>query len=220
VRFVVLVEGDTERRMLGCLLGCWLNKEDRLATRIGVHTESVDGCPATAPETVRRARRHLAAVKESDVIAVAALSDWYTPQQGLLRDMPKGTTDPIAWAASELERRADLGPRFRAFFAVHDIEAWLWSQPDVFPRGVAAAVGADKRGPEEVDENSPPSQRLKALYRERCDKGYMKTVHGPSLFQKLDAELAYAKCPHLAEMLDWMLEKARAAGLSPPPHTS
>jgi len=213
VRFVVLVEGDTERRMLGRLLGCWLNKEGRLGSKVGVHAESVGGCPATAPETVRRAATHLTAPKRSDVIAVAALSDWYTPDQGLQRDVPKETADPIAWAASRLERKANLGPRFRAFFAVHEIEAWLWSQPDVLPRDVAAAVAADKRAPEEVNENEPPSHRLKRLYRKHFNRDYRKVADGANLFRELRPEVAYDRCPHLAKMLDWMLEKARETGL-------
>jgi hypothetical protein len=118
----------------------------------------------------------------------------------------------IAWATRRFE--SAVGHEgFRMFFAVHEIEACLLSDPRVFPREVASALLAGGGRPEAVDFERPPAKLLDELYRTKLKTRYKKVTYGPSLFGKLDPEVAYGRCPNLKRMLDTMLELARRAGL-------
>jgi len=103
--------------------------------------------------------------------------------------------------------------RFRHFFAVYETEAWLLSQPDIFPDAVKKAFPKNVTQPETVDSNDHPSQLLERLYKEKMRQEYGKTTTGPDLFNALDPDVAYNKCPRLKEMLDEMLRLAKAAEL-------
>jgi hypothetical protein len=65
--------------------------------------------------------------------------------------------------------------------------------------------------PETVNFNEPPARLLDRLYRDRLRTTYKKIVNGRELFDKLDPEVARAKCPRLAEMLAEMLKMAKDA---------
>jgi len=106
-----------------------------------------------------------------------------------------------------MERKVDH-PKFHQFFAVHETEAWLLSEPKIFPTAVKSALPAGTALPESVNFDEPPAKLLDRLYRSKLKQTYKKTTHGKQLFDKLDPVQAYAKCPRLKEMLDEMLEMA------------
>jgi hypothetical protein len=116
-----------------------------------------------------------------------------------------------AWAKTELERRVG-DVRFRQHFAVHETEAWLLSDPNVFPASVRTRIQDVAHRPESVNFQQPPSKLLQALYK-GGGRDYKKVTDGSILFGKLTPDSAYAKCPHLALLLDDMLSLAKAAGL-------
>ena len=99
------------------------------------------------------------------------------------------------------------------FFAVHEFEAWLLSQPDIFSAAVKRSLPKKIAQPETVNFNEPPSKLLNRVYKDRTKKTYKKTTYGKDLFAKLDPLVAVKKCPHLKTMLEEMLSMAQTAGL-------
>ena len=137
--------------------------------------------------------------------------DLYGPQF-----YPSGKTgirDRYEWGQREVEGRVKGGPRFRHFFAVHELEAWLLSAPDIFPRPVAEVVAKREQMPEEVNFTHPPKARLKAVFRSHMRRDYKETVDGVTLFSKLDPSVACKKCPFLKAMIDDLVVLAKAVGL-------
>lgn len=104
-------------------------------------------------------------------------------------------------------------PRFRQFFAVHELEAWLLSDPSLFLPEIRNGFPGSAANPETVNFNTPPAKLLNKLYEAKTGRKYKKTTHGIQLFKKLNPDVAYGKCPRLAEMLDEMLRLAKQAGL-------
>ena len=99
------------------------------------------------------------------------------------------------------------------FFAVHEVEAWLLSCPDLFPRTVASKFPGRVQYPEMVDFDTPPAKLLDNLYNQALKRDYNKVVFGYDLFQKLDPNVVYQKCPYFARMMEEMLKLAHQAGL-------
>lgn len=91
--------------------------------------------------------------------------------------------------------------KFRQFFAVHELEAWLLSDPGIFHRDVRKDFPATVKNPESVNFNQPPAQLLERLYQKKLGRPYKKIVDGRNLFGKLDPEIAYKKCLRLKEIL-------------------
>jgi hypothetical protein len=198
VRFVLLAEGRTEKQAVGKFLKGWL--DDQLKpSNVGMHVESFAGSGKFVREFAKRAQFHLSSPACGEIIGVVGLLDFY------------GCPTPAE--QSRFEREVG-SPKFRMFFAVHEAEAWLLSQPDIFPRTVQDALPsrASER-PETVDLHEPPSKLLDAIYCSRCNRRYEKLMHGRRLFEKLSADVARGKCQKLCEMLDAMLDMAKAAGL-------
>ena len=99
--------------------------------------------------------------------------------------------------------------KFFQFFAVHEVEAWLLSQQDIFHASVRNAFPGKIAKPETVNFDEPPAKLLDKLYRQHTKRIYKKVVNGKELFGKLDPAVAYEKCPRLRELLDTMLDLAR-----------
>ena len=93
-------------------------------------------------------------------------------------------------------------PRFVQHFAMHETEAWLLSDPKIFPKVIADAFTPRTAKPETVNFNEPPAKLLERLYREKLKRNYRKTIDGANLFANLAPDIALARCPHLAEMLE------------------
>lgn len=120
------------------------------------------------------------------------------------------TDAKYAWAKAELERQVGH-PRFRQHFAIHETEAWLLSDPSVFPAPLRTRVEKFADRPESVDFQEPPAKLLRRLYRAE-GRDYMKVTDGAALFAQLDPGLACTRCPHLSLLLNDMLSLAKAAG--------
>ncbi|HNY26247.1 MAG TPA: DUF4276 family protein [Candidatus Sumerlaeota bacterium] len=213
MKFVLLVEGQTEKDVLPKLFSRWLNPQ--LGQSVKIQTIPFRGWPEFEKSFARKALDHLNGPRAQDIIAVIGLLDLYL-----------GGNQQASWSAnvSDTEEKVKRGrahfnslaekegvpqDRFHMFFAVHELEAWLLSQPDIFPQEIAKALPG--RVPEEVNSDEPPSKLLTRLYREKSGskKKYNKITDGSNLFAKLDPDQARKKCPHLKEMLDTLLDLAR-----------
>ena len=193
MRIVLLVEGDTEC-YLPEFFRRWLNA--RLSRNAKIDAVSLNGVGNYRKHYAQRAQRILE-IKEGT--AVVGLIDFY----GSELPYPKGTVrEQYAWAKRELENQVSHH-RFRQHFAVHETEAWLLSDPSVFPEAVRPHLPKTTK-PESINSQHPPSMRIKAAFN-RDQRKYQKTIGGSSLFRKLNPQTAYASCPHLKLLLDDLL---------------
>ncbi len=209
MKFVLLVEGHTESTAaVRDFLRSWLDPQ--LSSRAGIQTVRFDGWADFHREAAKKARMHLYGPGAGDLLGVAGLLDLYGPTF-----YPDGVTTAQQrreWARKQFEDEVN-DPRFRMFLAVHEVEAWLLSEPSIFPAGVGRALQGSAGEPEAIDFDEPPAKLLERLYREKLKRRYKKVTDGSELFKKLQPDVAYNKCPALKELLDWMLERAKAGGL-------
>lgn len=207
MRFVVFTEGETERQVVGSFLRQWFHTQ--FQENIGVRVVKFEGWADYLKHVEVKARMHLNARPGTDpLIGVIGMLDLYGPTI-FPREMHT-SEEKYRWGQKYVEQQVGQG-KFKQFFAVHEIEAWLLSQPAVFPREIESKL-QHIRTPETINSNEPPAKLLKNLYRRELGKGYKKVVHGKQLFEKLDPEIAYEKCPRLREMLDELARMARESG--------
>lgn len=208
MKFILLVEGKTERGAAAAFLKRWLDPQ--LRQPVGIQVVSFDGYPDLVRKMATKAGMHLEGPKRSEIIAVIALLDLYGPT--FYPPDKTGAAERFAWGKHHFEKQVDLD-RFRFFFAVHEFEAWLLSQPDIFPREIKNALLAKVVRPEQVNFDEWPAKLLDRIWKQQTNRTYKKTTYGKQLFEKLDPAVAAAKCPCLKAMLDEMLTMAKAAGL-------
>lgn len=206
MKIVILVEGHTEHAVLREFLKRWL--DDNLDRRIGIQVVKFEGAAALLDDVAQKSRMHL---DEGDVVAVVSLLDLH----GFPRypDSVRGVRERYKWGRKHVEQLvARENPvaqsKFRHFFAVHELEAWLLSDPAIFPQGVQAEL--PKKPPEAVNFDEPPARLLNRVYHSVTGRNYKKRTHGPRLFKKLNPELVYKMCPHFKAMMDELLELANA----------
>lgn len=209
MKFILLVEGETERVALPMFIERWF--DPRQKPRAGVRPVKLQGSGKYLKEIAKMVKDQFNAPDHKEIIAVIGLLDLY----GLPNDFfPSGLSDAKArydWAKQKVE--GEVGEtRFRQFFAVHELEAWLLSDPGIFHRDVRKEFPASVKNPESVNFNQPPAQLLERLYQKKLGRPYRKIVDGRNLFSRLNPEIAYKKCPRLKEMLDEMLRLAKDSG--------
>jgi hypothetical protein len=187
----------------------WL--DTRLPQKVRIAPVKFNGVSDYCGEIAKVAHLNLSGVRGSDVIAGIGLLDLYGLETCLSFPVGKvSVRQRYTWAKRELERLVDH-PNFRQHFAVHEIEAWLLSDADIFPSEVRRDLAAGSKAPERVNFNNPPAQLLHTVYRDRLGRRYQKAVYGPDLFLTLDPERARGKCPYLKSMLDDMVALANSA---------
>jgi hypothetical protein len=208
MKFILLVEGQTERKVIAEFLKRWLDPQ--LQHAIGIQTVSFDGYADLVRKMATKTEMHLKGPKSSEVVAVVALLDLYGPT--FYPPHLTNAEERILWGKEHFEKQIGHS-KFRFFFAVHEIEAWLLSQPEIFSRDVTEALPAKVVRPEKVNFDEPPAKLLDRVYRQTVRRTYKKTAYGTQLFKNLDPNVAAAKCPWLKAMLDEMLALAKGAGL-------
>jgi uncharacterized protein DUF4276 len=203
VKFVLFVEGYTEKKALPAFLKRWLDPQ--LPQPVGMQTVRFEGWAELRKDVRKKAHLYFNGPQRDEILAVIGLLDLYGPTfyPGHLINAEARNT----WAKKEIEDEVDH-PRFRQFFSVHEVEAWLLSQPELFPAEVRSALPGKIAQPESVNFQQPPGKLLEQLFKEKLKYTYKKITHGKNLFDKLDPLVAYNKCPHLRELLDEMLSLA------------
>ena len=201
MKFVLFVEGDTERA-LEDFFKRWL--DPRLGRPIGIQTVPCKGWANFIKEVPVKVQLHAG---RSEVIGVMGLLDFYGPD--ICSDAGKSIDECYRNAVRFIEEKVNC-KGYRQFFAVHETEAWLFSDPNIFPDAVRSVLLKNSSPPEKVfDSGRPPAKQLEEIYSKVQKRSYKKTTDGKNLFSKLDTETAYQKCPHLKELLDEMLRIAR-----------
>ena len=196
MRFILFVEGDTEREVLPALLKRAVEPE--LGKAVRVQPVNFHGWANLWRDVRQKADFYLRGPGHSpEVIAVVSILDLYGPD--IYPDRLKTTRERMEWAKAEVEKEI-AHPRFRQFFAVHELEAWLLAQPEIFPPELRKDIHALSSKPEEVNFNRPPKRQLNALYEQRLKRGYLPRVDGAKLFRLVNPEIIRSKCPLFREM--------------------
>jgi hypothetical protein len=131
MKFILFVEGHTENKALPQFLKKWLDL--RSNKPVGIKTVRFEGWPELVKDAPLKARMHLNGPDKDDIIAVISLLDLYGPTF-----YPEDCTDSKTrydWAKKYIEYKVDQ-PKFFQFFAVHEVEAWLLSEPKIFPLAI------------------------------------------------------------------------------------
>lgn len=208
MKFILFCEGETEKKALPSFLKKWLDA--RLQQPVGIKPVDFGGWQQMVKDAPRKARMHLDGPDKENIIAVIALLDLYGPTF-----YPSNITTAAQryqWAKDYLENKVGQ-TKFKQFFAVHETEAWLLSNPGLFPHEIKSALPGKIQQPETINFDEPPAKLLDRLYQQKTNRSYKKTTHSIGLLDKLDPDLAYSICPRLKELLDEMLRLAKTAGL-------
>ncbi len=208
MRFVLLVEGQTEKDSAAAFLKRWLDPQ--LSKPVGIQVLPFNGYGELARKMATKATMHLTGPKQAEIIAIIGLLDLYGPD--FYPNHLSTVKEKYEWGVKHFEGAVNQG-RFRMFFAVHEFEAWLLSQPDVFPRKVKEALPDKIAQPETINFNEPPAKLLDRIYQQQTKRNYKKTTYGKNLFPNLNPDIAAQKCPYLRMMLEEMLKLAKVAGL-------
>lgn len=200
MRFILFVEGYTEAAVLPLFLKRWLDPQ--LNQPIGIKSARFEGWADYRRNVRKKAHLYLNGPQSADIVAVIGLLDMYGPT--FYPNHLSTANERYEWGKRNIE--GEVGhPRFRHFFSVHEIEAWLLSQPELFPTPVRASLPGRVAQPETINFDEPPSRLLQRLYERRVKETYKKVAHGKDLFDRLNPSVAYNLCPHLKELLDEML---------------
>lgn len=181
MKFILFVEGYTEDKALPKFFKKWLDPQ--LNTPVGIKTVRFEGWAELYKDAPLKAKMHLNGPDSQDILAVISLLDLYGPTF-----YPEGIQKPddrYTWAKDHMEKTVNH-PKFFQFFAVHEVEAWLLSQPDLFPLNVKTVFPKKIYKPETVNSNEPPAKLLERLYLKQTHRTYKKVVHGEDLFSRLD----------------------------------
>jgi hypothetical protein len=208
VKVVLFVEGYTERKAIPSFLKRWLDPQLKQSVRI--QPVRYEGWSEFKQKIAKSAQMHLNGPDAQEIIAAVGLLDLYGPT--FFPGHLSSQSERHDWAKTHFENAVGH-PKFRMFFAVHEIEAWILSQPQLLPAAIRNGLPGRTAQPESVNFNEPPAKLLDRLYRTHTDSDYKKIVYGKSLFDRLDPSVAYSKCPYLAKMLDEILAMARQSGL-------
>lgn len=207
MKFILFVEGATEKKGAVRLIGKWLNSRLQPAA-VGIKPIELKGSGNFFKEIPRKARHHLEGPDRDKIIAAIGLLDLYGA--GFIPENLPSAPEKYLWGKEEVEKRVNH-TSFRMFFAVHEVEAWILSQLDLLPFSASGSIAHRLAKPEEVDFDEPPAKLLKRLYLQEKKRKFKKTVDGEQLFSKLDPEVVLGKCPYFRAMLEEMLTLARNA---------
>lgn len=208
MKFVLFVEGHTEKKAVPRFLKAWLDPQ--LAQPVGFKVVRFEGWANYRDSIAGHARLHLSGKAGKDVNAGIGLLDLYGPT--IYPGHLVTAADRREWGKQHFEGLVG-DARFVQHFAVHKAEAWLLSDPSLFPTAVRDALPGKVAHPETVNFNAPPARLLEKLYGEKLKKPYKKVTDGTNLFSRLNPATAYARCPFLRQLLDDLLGLAKAAGL-------
>jgi len=209
MKFIIFVEGKTERNILSDFIRRFLNV--KFNDNIGVQIVKFNGWPDFKKGIAKKVNIHLKSPKKDEIIAAIGLLDLYGPT--FFPEDKKTALERYDWGKKYFEDEIVGQSKYKHFFAVHETEAWLLSDTKIFPLEVAKAISDKFQKPETVNFDNPPAKLLDNLYSQHLNRSYKKTVDGKSLFTKLEPETAMKKCPKLNEFLNELVNLANEAGI-------
>ncbi|MBI3892346.1 MAG: DUF4276 family protein [Candidatus Wallbacteria bacterium] len=204
MKILLFVEGQTEREALPRFFHRWL--DEHAQPGIGIKAIRFQGASEYLRDIRSRVELYLEKTSKSEVLGAIGLLDFY----GCPALPPSSEPLPQRYQRAKAALENKVGHnRFRQHFAVHETEAWLFSEPSILPRPVREALPKSTEQPEQVDFDEPPAKLLLRLYDKKLNRRYRKPVDGQNLFQKLSPNVASNKCYHLKLLLEDLLSLAR-----------
>jgi Domain of unknown function (DUF4276) len=221
-RVLILVEGQTEERFVKDVLGpAFFDRELFFQPTILVTKRVKDG-PSFKGGVTNYARFKKDAgrlLNSAGGALVTTMLDYYR----LPLDFPGMKSRPangtpiqrVTHVEDAISRSFDSPQNLVPFLALHEFEAWLFSSLTELPRALTdvrqqkefEAIRASVATPEEINERPDfaPSNRILDLF-----PAYKKTLHGPTIAQRIGLEQIRKECPHFN---DWLtkLESFAAA---------
>jgi hypothetical protein len=207
-QIVLFVEGDSERgdarrQTLPGFFHRWLDPQLQSNSRVGISTVKFHGVSNYLDDVGQKVALIL---KSGRANFVFGLVDLYGMPSNRI-DLSKYDTIPRKVQAARNYIRnlvpAECRERFRQHFAVHEVEAWLLTCPELWPAAVRSQI--EKRPPEQVNFNEPPAKFLKRI----LGGSYKKKTTAMNLFPKIDPTVAYNKCPNLKILMDDLRQVAK-----------
>lgn len=208
MKFILLVEGHTEKISIESFFKKWLDPQ--LKHPIQIQSVRFNGGGDFKRKMIKKTNDYLNSRQNEEIIAVIGLLDLYGTD--IFPSHLTSVKDRYEWGVNHFEKLVNCSNRFHMFFAVHEYEAWLLSQPGIFPKNMQNDLKKISR-PETVNFDRPPAKHLDNLYKKHMDRGYKKRVYGQQLFRKLVPDTAIKKCPYLREMLSTILRLAQEASM-------
>ncbi len=190
-------------------IGRFLN--EKFNDNVGVQIVKFNGWANFKKSIAKKTKMHLNGPKKDKIIAAIGLLDLYGST--FFPDDKKTVHERYNWGKKYFEGDIVGHSKYKHFFAVHETEAWLLSDSNIFPTNIAKALIEKTKEPETVNSNCPPAKLLDKLYSKHLKQSYKKTVDGKSLFAKLKPETAIKKCPKLNEFLNELVNLAKEAGI-------
>lgn len=206
MKFILFVEGETEKKVLPSFLKRWLDR--RLSSPVGIKAVKFKGWSELVENVEKRARLYLEGPNNSEIIAIISLLDLYGPS--IYPKEALKAKDRFQWGKEYLEKKVSSS-KFYHFFAVHEIEAWLFSDASIFSPQIGKLL--PKKNPERINFDKPPKLVLNRIYEKAERKNYKEVTYGNELFARLDPEIVYEKCESFRLLVDKMLSTAKEIGL-------
>ena len=126
MKFVLLVEGATEKKSIAKFVKRWL--DSRLSQPVGIQTVNLTCFGDFKKKAPKKTLNHLNGPDKDQIIAVIGLLDLYGPQFSAFYPPDKTTVEQrYKWAVDYFQRNVK-NLKFLMFFAVHDFSGWLKSQ--------------------------------------------------------------------------------------------
>ena len=187
---VLLVEGATGialKRHLKRFLDQRSEREGKL--KLALRTKSF----RTTPTEDQLRKRLKLELRDNRVKAVVGLLDVY----------PNFVS---AEEAKDFMRKAvGYNERFYAHAAQYDVEAWLIPYWEFICNRIGVRRTRPGRNPEQVNNQTPPSKRLEALYQVARRK-YKKPLEMTAILEQQDLSVAASECRDLRLLLNTLLQ--------------
>lgn len=196
----LFVEGHTEL-VLPNFFHRWLDPQ--LPRRVGIRAVKFQGVSNYLDDVAQKVAFYL---DDDSADVVFGLIDLYgIPKERIDLSQHATVKDKVSQARRYIQNLVptDYQNRFRQHFAVHETEAWLLADHNLWPLDVRSRIKKSK--PEEVNFTSPPARFLKDILG-----SYDKVVSARNRFPKLDPQVAIDRCPYLKLLAEDLLRVALA----------
>ncbi len=194
-KIILFVEGQTERQILSSFI------KRTLDTNIKISIINFKGSGNFIKEIKRKVWLQIQSPQKDDIIFTFGLLDWH----GFKDKLPNNVKNMIEGpeAGSQYIENLVHQDKFKMFFAVYELEAWLLSEPDIFPNKIINELKnrISSKRPEEINFNEPPSKLINQLYIKHLNSNFKKVVNGKLLFEELDKNKVLEQCPYFANMI-------------------
>jgi hypothetical protein len=211
----ILVEGQTEETFVSGVLGKYLLDRGIQITPIIVTTRrspsgKKDKGGVVPYEKIVSQIRNLI---KPHIAVVTTMFDFYQLPNDFPKydQMPNGTCYAKVQHLEKAFEEHINNPKFLPYIAIHEFEALLFVSPEKIVGGLTASntreydqtlvkingIKEAFHSPEEINENNPPSKRLKSIY-----SSYEKVTLGCLIAEEIGIDAMRKECSHFDEWLD------------------